>query len=160
LWIHRLNSITTSGQKESLRVFAGDEARAAIARDVVVDPLGEHEETVLELHQIHQVDENPREPREKAGDAYETEIGDGLVAADGRQVSLIEIVEGFVCGTPVDAGADEARYVAALLHGDGRDTGQWFAVLVAEDGKIADHKDFGVARDAQVRLDNHAAGAV
>src|SRR5207248_1360680 len=44
------------------RLAAGDQAGAAVAGDVVVHPLGQHQQAVLEFHQIHQVHEDPREP--------------------------------------------------------------------------------------------------
>src|SRR6266545_2440990 len=73
---------------------AGDEAGAAVAGEVVVHPLDEDEEAVIELDQVHEVDEDPEEPGGEPGKAQAPEVGDGLVAADGGEVALVEVAEG------------------------------------------------------------------
>src|SRR5215468_7691981 len=106
------------------RSTSRDEPGTAIARNVVVHPLRQHQQSILEFDEIHQVDEDPHEPGDESGDAKEAKIGDSFVAADGREVAFVEIVERLGRGTSGGARANEARHPAALLHRDWRESRQ------------------------------------
>src|SRR5690242_20179073 len=88
----RLSAVCT-GDREALGFAARYQTGAPVAGDVVVDPLGEHQQPVLKLDQVHQVDEDPGEPRKESADVQEAEIGHRLVAPNRRQVPLVEIME-------------------------------------------------------------------
>ena len=64
-----------------------NQARAAVAREIVVHPLDEDQHAIFKFHQVHQVHEDPKEPRRKAGDMQLSEFRDGFVAADGGQIA-------------------------------------------------------------------------
>src|ERR1035437_5768390 len=85
------------GRRPCLRssgLAAGNQARAAVAREVVVHPLDKHQQAIFELHQVHEVHEDPGKPGGEAGDVQLTEFGHGPIAADGREIALVEVVEG------------------------------------------------------------------
>src|ERR1039457_7282870 len=103
--------------KATLRGAVGDQARAAVAGEVVVHPLGEYQQPIFELRQVHEMYEDPGEPGGKAGDVQAAEFGDGLVAADGSQVALVEVAEGRGRGAAGHAAADQPGYGGALLPG-------------------------------------------
>src|SRR5260370_31960538 len=106
---------------------ARNQPRAAISREVVVHPLHEHQQAIVELHQVHQVYEDPCEPRRESGDMHFAEIGDRLIAADRREVALVEIMERRGRRAPRRAVAYQPGDVTALLHRHRRYSGQQLA---------------------------------
>ena len=72
---------------------ACDQPRPAIARDVVVYPLAQHQKPVLESHQVEKVNEKPGEPGEQAGEADRPQIGDSSRPPYSRQVALVPVVK-------------------------------------------------------------------
>ncbi|HXM41809.1 MAG TPA: PAS domain-containing sensor histidine kinase [Bryobacteraceae bacterium] len=60
----------------------GNQTRAAISRNVVVDPLDQHQQAIVEFHQIHQVHEQPHEPRDGSGEMQPAKRRHGFVASD------------------------------------------------------------------------------
>jgi PAS domain S-box-containing protein len=62
---------------------ARNEACAPIPGDVVVDPLDQHQQAVVEFHQIHQVHEQPHEPCHGSRDMQRAKRRHGFVASDG-----------------------------------------------------------------------------
>jgi PAS domain S-box-containing protein len=61
---------------------AGNQPCAPIPCNVVVDPLDQHQQPVVEFHQIHQVHEQPHEPREGSGKMQAAKRRNGFVASD------------------------------------------------------------------------------
>src|ERR1035438_8817051 len=92
---------------------AGNQARAAVARYVVVHPLGKHQQAIFEFHQVHQMHEDPGEPGDEAGDVQLAEFGHGAIAADSGEIALVEVVKsrGFVAAG--QAALNQAGDVAA-----------------------------------------------
>src|ERR1035438_6449106 len=135
------------------RLAASDQARSAVAREVVVHPLGEYQQAIVELHQVHEMYEDPGEPGGESGDVQLAEFGHGLVAANRGQIALIEVTErrGRCAGRCAagHAAANQPGDLAALLHGHRRHPGQRLAALVGEAGEVADDEDLGVPGDAR-----------
>jgi PAS domain S-box-containing protein len=63
---------------------AGNQPGATIPRNVVVDPLDQHQQPVVEFHQIHQVHEQPHEPRDGSREVQPAKRSYRLVASDRR----------------------------------------------------------------------------
>ena len=75
------------------------------------------------------------------------------------QTPFIVIVEIFPRLT-VEIAADIAGRGFSLLHGNRRDSGEQLAMAIFERGQVSDDEDFRMAGEAQVRVDQHAAGAM
>src|SRR5687767_13720943 len=71
-----------------------DQPRPALIRDVGVPPLHQDADPVPEADQVQDVDEEPEPPRERSRETEPTEVGDGVVAPDRRQVPLVQVAEG------------------------------------------------------------------
>src|SRR5262249_7091455 len=108
-------SLRLRGELSVSRGVPRNQACPTIPGDVVVYPLGQYQQAILELHQVHQVYEDPHEPRKESPEVQLAEIGDCLIAADGREVALVEVVEGRQ-SFALETRADGARHIAALLH--------------------------------------------
>src|ERR1022692_3352827 len=146
--------------KATLRGAVGDQARAAVAGEVVVHPLGEYQQPIFELHQVHQMYEDPGEPGGEAGDVQLAELGHSSIAADGGEVALVEVVKRRGIFATGQAALDQAGDVAALLHGDRCHAGQRLAALMGETGEVADDEDFRVSGDTEVGLHDDASGVI
>ena len=59
---HSAHQMAPTRPTQNRASMASDQARAAVPREIVVDPLHENQEAIFEFHQVHQVDENPRKP--------------------------------------------------------------------------------------------------
>ncbi len=120
-----------------------------------------NDQPILEAHQIPEVDDQPRRPGEKSAEPDAFDVGDSGGSADGRQVSLVAVVEGAV-PAPLQPRPDDAGGVAPLLHGDGRDTlqGDRRAGSVTDAHHVPDGEHFGVPGKRQIALDGDAAVAV
>src|SRR4029077_8856478 len=71
----------------------GDQASSPTERQILESPLNEHQDPVLEFHNVHQMDEQPDQPRRKAGDMKPKNVRDGRRAADNGHVAFVEIFE-------------------------------------------------------------------
>ena len=87
------------------------------------------------------------------------EIGHGCCPADGCEVSFVPVPEGR--GSAVfKPPPDNLRYIAALLHRDGRHARKRLAVLMAEVCQVTDDEDLGMAGESQIGFDEYAAPAI
>src|ERR1017187_8190086 len=68
---------------------AGNQARAAVSRYVVVHPLGEHQQSIVKFDQVHQMHEDPGEPGRKPRDMELAEFGHGPIAADRGEIAFV-----------------------------------------------------------------------
>src|SRR5512146_3460544 len=81
-------------------------------------------------------------------------------AADEGHGALVEIAK-WLAGAAVEIAQDVAADGAALLDGDGRDSGKRLAVGGGgEGGEVAGDKYVLRARDAEIGLYLHVAGAI
>src|SRR5688572_21645405 len=136
-----------------------DQARAFVERDVSPGPLHEDGEAIAEADQENDVDEKPDQPGQPAAQVDEIEVGHGFVPADGRHAALVPIAKALRLPA-FDHRHDIARGVPALLHRHWRNARQRLAALVSEARQVANHHDFGMARDAQVFVHDHAAAFI
>src|SRR5262245_23038936 len=88
-----------------------------------------------------------------------TELRDCGRSADGGKSTLVEIVEIFSWNMS-EVAFDIFRDRLALLDCDRSDAGEHGPGTVFQCGKIAKDEYFGVIRNAQVRPDPYAAGAI
>src|SRR5580658_1362678 len=72
---------------------AGDQASAALVREIRPRPLHEDEHAVLETNQEKNVNEQPSQPGHESRDVYPAELRDGRGAADGGEAAFVEVVE-------------------------------------------------------------------
>src|SRR5262249_58602984 len=121
-----------------------DEARPSPAGDVGPDPLQKDAHAEVGLREELEVDAGPRQPRDEALHAQTAALEDRKVLAHHRHVALVEVAERLEVRLPGEARAEQAAHIAALLHRDLGDTGQWLALLVHRGG-VADHEDVWVA---------------
>ena len=101
----------------------------------------------------------PGQPGEKPAETQTAALKHGEALADQGHGAFVEIVEGRRRGLRDDPTVNQHSGVAALLHGSLGHAGQWMTVLI-ERRRITDHEDLGMARDAEILLDAHAARAV
>src|SRR5271167_2378627 len=134
------------------RVLARDEPCRSVEGEVVPRPLQEHEEPVLEFDNVHKMNEQPHQPGRETRKADPAQVRHGGRPADGRHGSLIEVMER-PRALAADPSLDDFGHVAALLYSWLCDSRQRLATLMAEVGEVADHKDLGTTRQAEVGLD-------
>ncbi len=86
-------------------------------------------------------------------------IGDSGVPADLGEISLVEVAEwdDFFAAQPA---LDRLGYIAAGLNGGLGQAGERLAGWVIEMGEVADHENFGMAWDGEVRLNKDAACSI
>ena len=78
---------------------------------------------------------------------------------DGRQAAPVKVTESLP-RLPTELASDIHGYSTPLLHSDRRKAWQWLALGILECGKIANDKYLGVSGMAQIRLHQHASGAI
>ena len=105
------------------------------------------------------MDEQPRQPGEVPGYLELAKLGDGGGAADGGEAPFVVVVE-IASWLIFEVARDGFRNPVALLHRDGRDSGEQLAFFVLQRGQIADHKYFSMSGNAEIGLDEHATGAI
>ncbi len=142
-------------------LVAGDEARAAGEGEVSPDPGGEDREAVAEADEEEDVDREPGGPGGKAapvGFEGPFDFGDGVHAADGGHVALVEVAKGGARASG-EIGSEDSGDMVAHLHGRLSDAGDLMAVLL-EVGQIAQNEDLGHARRIETTVYNDAAAVV
>src|SRR6266540_1548182 len=82
----KLSQLTPSRLHERDGVFAGDELCAAFTCDVVPAPLEHDQDFVLKADQVVQVDEEPQEPGGEAVEPQRTQVCNGGITAEHRQI--------------------------------------------------------------------------
>ena len=87
------------------------------------------------------------------------DLGHRRDAADGRQRALVAVVER-PQRLPSEGALDVPRRMNAFLNRRRRDARNEVAVVLAHRREVADDEDLGMAGDRQVRLREHAPGAV
>ena len=102
---------------ERKKILPCDEARAALAREIVPCPLEEHQHLVIKLDQIDNVHKGPCEP---GAEAYKAKVRNTGVASDDRQAASVSIAEGRKA-FPFESRFDQIASVPPLLHGHRRD---------------------------------------
>src|SRR5258707_9202162 len=70
-----------------------DQPHAALEGDVIPQPGERHDEAVADLDQEIDVHQAPEQPAEEAGELEPAELHHGRMAADGREIALVAIVE-------------------------------------------------------------------
>src|SRR5262245_26996012 len=69
------NSAVSSSLRRLPIVAARYQPGPPIESQVVVNPLGQDQQPVLELHQVHQMDKDPNEPCDESADVNPAKIG-------------------------------------------------------------------------------------
>lgn len=134
----------------------GDQPRRPVSCQVVPAPLQEHQQAILELDQVDQVDEEPDQPGRKTVQPQSANLCHGRRAANHRHAAAVAVAKRRR-GPAAQSAGDQACRVGPLLHGHRSDAGQRPTVGLPGVGQIAQHEDLGMARDTQVRPDDHAA---
>ena len=146
----------------------GDDARAALVREVRPGPVDHHHQPVAKADQEVDVREQPEQPGREAAEAQRAEarhgeLDDRGLAADGRQVAVVAVAERAASVRRAAGAAMLAAAVRPICLAAGLTPGTGVGSLrpVAErGGEVADHRDLGMAGQAQVGRDDDAAGAV
>src|SRR4051794_7671427 len=86
------------------------------------------------------------------------EVADRFVTTDGRQIALVSIPEG-APAFPADRVQDVSRRGASTLNRPLGDTRHWLSVR-RHHREISDHEDLRMMRDAEIWLDQYAAGSI
>ena len=100
------------------------------------------------------MDHEPHQPGEESLEVQRPDLRHRSVAADGRELALVEVFERLRL-LAFDQPDDAFRRVAAALDRGRRKPGH-----ARHRGEIADHEHFRRARQAQVRFDGDAPGLV
>src|SRR3954447_18061256 len=100
----------------------GNQADAALMREVGPRPLGHHDDAVAEADQPEDVQEDPEQPGDVAGDLQAEHVADCRAAADRRHDAVVLVAE-WLQRSPGDRAADVLAGAGALLHRDLRDAG-------------------------------------
>ena len=137
--------------------FAGDEPCAPAAGDKAGGPADQDQDSVLQPGQVEEVHEQPDQPGERPAETQAPDVGDRLPASDRGHVALVEVAERAWLAI-LEAGADGLGRVAALLHGDGRDSRQRLGPVDAD--HVAEREDLGMPGQRQVGSHGHPAGPV
>src|SRR6266511_5690136 len=70
-----------------------DQPGAAAVRREAEHPADEHQDAVLEAHEVEEVDEEPGDPGEEAAELHYSQSGDRRRAPDRREVALVVVAE-------------------------------------------------------------------
>src|SRR5437773_1830988 len=87
------------------------------------------------------------------------ELRDCSGAPNGSQAAFVPVLE-VLAWLALQITANGLGDEFTLLDGGRRDSGQHLAVLVFQRSQVADHEHFGMARKAEVGLDEHSAGTI
>src|SRR5690606_8887101 len=165
-------SPTTPGDKESVLdqfvtfhlvlflVGPNDQAGLPIKSDVVVHPIDEDHNPILETNQKEKVDEHPDKPGEHALEPEIMEIHHGLVPAYGGHAALVPINKGFH-GLSIEKADQVFPQVLPLLDGGLGHHGMSLRVFFGfHVGHITDGKNLLVSLHLveRVRLQSSSAG--
>ena len=105
------------------------------------------------------MDRGPEQPGGETAEADAAEVGHGRASPDGRHAALVAVPERRAIA-PFQAPPDDARHIAALLHGDRGHARKRSLVLVGEVRDVADREDLRATRQRAVGLDEDASGAI
>src|SRR5947209_3029693 len=124
----------------------GDQPCSAASRGEVEEPAREHEDPVLEPHQVPQVDDHPDDPGDQAAEPQAFDIGDGCATTDGGEVAFIDVPEGLDVAVPEPSPGHLPR-VTALLHGHRRQSRQGadHSVRAPHANHVTDREHLGMA---------------
>jgi len=152
---------------------AGDQASAALIREIRPRPLHEDEHAVLETNQEKNVNEQPSQPGHESRDVYPAELRDCRGAADGGEAAFVEVVKsraghGFRRSRrgwgefhfPVNLSSNQFGDEPAFEDGDGRHAGKQFARCVVQGCQVPDDENFGMAGKAEIGIDEHASSPI
>src|ERR1022692_240689 len=140
-------------------VAAGDEASAALISQIRPRPLDHHDQAIAESDEKEDVDEEPGEPGKVSGDFEFADLGDGGGASNRGATAFVVIIK-IAAWLIFQVAGDGFGNPVALLDGDGGDSGKHLAVCVFQSCEVAEDEHFRVPWNAEVGLNQHAAGAV
>src|SRR5438128_3364827 len=136
-----------------------DQPRPALTRQVGPYPLDEHADAEARLAEELEVHSGPREPGDEPGKMESSALQHGEALPHDSHVAFVEVAERTRRRLSRDPPADEPSRVAALLHRDLRVPGERPPIL-QEYGRVTDHEDLRMPRDAQVGLYLDASGPI
>src|SRR5262249_39157683 len=142
-----------------IRGDSGDEARAALAREIRPEPLALHAQSVRQLWQGEDVNERPPQPRQEAARAQPAPLQYRVILADNGHVALVEIVERTFDFLPLQLARDQAPDIPPFLNRRLGHARHWMFVL-HDRRRVAGDEHAGRVHDLQERVDTRPSGAI
>src|SRR5215469_12588407 len=122
-------------------VSAGDEASAALKRDVSPEPIEDDDQPIAEADQEINVDRAPEEPRKASRQTHEAEIGHRRFSSDCGEIAEVAITKSAGPGGALGVGDDRPGDEAPLLLCHWRHAGKRFSHRIPRMRGVADDEN-------------------
>src|SRR5215204_2702285 len=123
----------------------GDQSRATLEGQIAPQPRERDDEAISHANKEIDVRHAPKQPAHESRQADATELHDGGLPSDRRQLSVMTIRKRRRLGLAAHAGIDQPADVLPHLLCGGRNSRHRVLVLVENQGRVADRKDVGCA---------------
>src|ERR1700722_16575142 len=140
-------------------IAPGNKARAPFKRQIRPRPLDHHQYAVAESDKKKDGDEQPRQPRQKAGNMNLPKIGDGRGSTDRRERAFVPVVE-VLSRFTLQVASDISGGSPAFLDSDWGQAWNPLAMLIFQGSQIPNYEHFGMSRNAEIGIHQHAPGAI